>query len=57
VSILEEYATARDILRLTDDELAACARTSIRSSALSDADTRRALEGIENWLKAPTENA
>lgn len=56
VSILEEYNKARDILRLTDDELAACARSSIHFSSLEPEKKRRALERIDAWLASPTEN-
>jgi adenosine deaminase len=56
VSILGEYITARDVLGLTDDELADCARSSIRRSPLGDDARLRALEDIDAWLATPQEN-
>lgn len=45
-----QYALCRDVLGLTDDELAALARGSITSSA-APADLRRAmLAGVDAWL-------
>ena len=51
--ILDEYALAREQLGLDDEELAACARTSIRFSALDAAAKADALDAIDAWLATP----
>jgi adenosine deaminase len=48
--VLDEYRTARATLGLTDDQLAACATTSIRHSSASDDVREAALAGIAAWL-------
>ncbi|RKR75026.1 adenosine deaminase [Frondihabitans australicus] len=49
-SILDEYETSRTVLGLSDDELAACARSSIECSGASAELKARALAGIDAWL-------
>ncbi|AMM22296.1 hypothetical protein AX769_08625 [Frondihabitans sp. PAMC 28766] len=48
--ILDEYETSRTVLGLSDEQLAACARSSIECSGASDALKARALAGIDAWL-------
>lgn len=49
-SILDEYETSRTVLGLTDEQLAACARSSIECSGASAALKERAGAGIDAWL-------
>lgn len=49
--LLGEYELGRDVLGLSDEQLADIARTSIEYSGSSDALKRSALVGIETWLK------
>lgn len=51
-SLAQEYATARDVLGLSDALLAACARSSIEASAAPEAVRSAALVGIAGWLAA-----
>ncbi len=51
--LLREYERCRDVLGLTDEDLASVARTSIRASAAPAETVERALAGIAGWL-APT---
>jgi adenosine deaminase len=53
VSVLDEYITARTVLRLSDEQLAECARTSIHYSAASRSVRELALAGIDAWLVPP----
>lgn len=48
--VLDEYRTARGSLRLTDEQLAACAATSIHYSSASAGVRAAALAGIADWL-------
>ncbi|MCU1528501.1 MAG: hypothetical protein JWP75_2264 [Frondihabitans sp.] len=48
--ILSEYELCRSVLRLSDDELAACARSSIECSGASEALKASAVAGIAEWL-------
>ncbi|GLY06628.1 adenosine deaminase [Actinoplanes sp. NBRC 101535] len=52
-SILGEYQLSRERIGLSDEQLAACARTSITFSALPQTLHRRAVDGIEAWLREP----
>lgn len=45
-----QYALCRDVLGLTDDELAALARGGITASAAPGAVKRRMLAGVDAWL-------
>lgn len=49
----DEYAAVRDAFHLTDDELAAIARTSANVSGAPVAIRQRLLRGIDAWLAAP----
>jgi adenosine deaminase len=53
--VLDEYRTARAALGLSDEQLAACARTSIRFSSASDTVRASALAGIAAWLESEPE--
>jgi len=53
VGILDEYTVAREQLGLDDEELAACARTSIQFSALDATAKAHAFDAIETWLTTP----
>ncbi len=48
---LEEYQLCRDELGLTDDQLAACARTSIESGGAPPDLRAAALAGVDAWLR------
>ncbi|MCK9874956.1 adenosine deaminase [Frankia sp. Ag45/Mut15] len=52
---LDEYELCRRELGLTDEELAECARSSVRSGAAPDAVREAALAGIDAWLAAPAD--
>nr|WP_254592520.1 hypothetical protein [Candidatus Frankia nodulisporulans] len=52
---LDEYELCRRELGLTDEELAECARSSVRSGAAPDAVRDAALAGIDAWLAAPAD--
>jgi adenosine deaminase len=52
-SILDEYRLARDLLGLSDEALADCARTSIVYSAASAPVRASALAAIDRWLGMP----
>jgi adenosine deaminase len=54
---LEEYELCRSSLALTDDQLAACARSSITAGGGPDDLKATALAGIDAWLAAPPEPA
>lgn len=56
VGVLDEYVLCRTEMGLDDDQLAACARTSIEHSSASAPTKASALAGIEAWLAgaAPT---
>jgi adenosine deaminase len=47
---LEEYELCRSALGLTDEELAACARSSVESGAAPIEVRTAALAGIDAWL-------
>jgi adenosine deaminase len=49
-SLLEEYELSRGVLWCTDDELAACARASIRHSGAPRAWKDRTARAIDGWL-------
>jgi adenosine deaminase len=49
-SILDEYENCRSAMGLTDEQLAGCARSSVRHSPLDGDDLRAALDGIDAWL-------
>jgi adenosine deaminase len=49
--LLGEYETARGELGLTDHQLAALARTSIRTSGAPATTVTSALAGIDDWLR------
>jgi len=51
--LLEEYATARRTLALTDHQLAAVARTSIESSGAPRTLVEKAITLIGDWLDTP----
>jgi len=53
VGILDEYTVAREQLGLDDEELAACARTSIQFSALDATAKAHAFDAIDAWLTTP----
>jgi len=53
VGILDEYRSCRTIMGLSDEQLAECARTSIRHSSASDARRRQALTDIDSWIAVP----
>jgi adenosine deaminase len=48
--ILDEYENCRSAMGLTDEQLALCARSSVRHSPLGGDDLRAALDGIDAWL-------
>ena len=48
-----EYAVARDVLGLSDSELAGIARTSARVSGAPRHVVSRIEAGIDAWLAAP----
>lgn len=48
--LLSEYELCRSVLRLTDEEIAACALSSIECSGASDAVKQKAVAGIAAWL-------
>ncbi len=50
--VLEEYVLARGALGLTDEQLAACAWTSIETTQASDATKTKAKADIDAWLAA-----
>jgi adenosine deaminase len=50
--LLQEYERCRDVLGLSDERLAAVARTSVLSSAAPDAVKDKATAGIDAWLAA-----
>jgi adenosine deaminase len=52
--LLDEYRMARDTLGLTDDQLAALARTSVATSDAPEQVKAEALAGIDAWLGVPT---
>jgi len=49
--LLREYERCRDVLGLTDEDLASVARTSIEASAAPPEVVERALAGIASWLE------
>jgi len=51
-SILDEYENCRSGMGLTDEQLAGCARSSVRHSPLDGDDLRSALDGIDAWLSS-----
>jgi adenosine deaminase len=51
--LLEEYATARTTLALTDHQLAATARTSIEASGAPHTIVEKAITLIGDWLDTP----
>ncbi|MBM9466626.1 adenosine deaminase [Nakamurella leprariae] len=53
-SILGDYQVARDVIGLTDEQLAGIARTSIEAASMADAPRAAALAGIDAWLAGPT---
>lgn len=55
LGVLDEYRVARTALGLTDEQLAACARTSIAFSSASNDVRSSALAGIDAWLEGATE--
>jgi adenosine deaminase len=48
--VLDEYRACRDQMGLSDEQLADCARTSIRFSSASEGRRRAALAGIDAWI-------
>ena len=55
VDLVDEYETCRNVLRLDDGQLAACARTSIEYSGAPEDLKRSALVGVDTWLGSPEE--
>lgn len=58
--LLEEYQRCRDVLLLTDEQLAQIARASLEASAAPASLVRHALSSIDEWLRderAPHEMA
>jgi adenosine deaminase len=53
VGLLDEYQTARSELGLSDHQLAALARTSIRTSGAPAANITAAMNDIDAWLGPP----
>jgi adenosine deaminase len=51
--LLEEYQTARSEVGLSDLQLAALARTSIRTSGAPASIVAEAMAGIDSWLGRP----
>jgi adenosine deaminase len=51
---LEEYELCRAELGLSDEDLAACARSSVRAGAAPDSVRDEALARIDAWLATPT---
>jgi adenosine deaminase len=51
-TVLGEYELARRDLGLSDDELATCARTSVRAASMPDALRGAALDAIDAWVRA-----
>jgi adenosine deaminase len=52
VGILDEYTVCRRQFGLDDSALAECARSSIRHSGAPADVKARALQGIDDWLRA-----
>jgi adenosine deaminase len=50
VTLLDEYRICREAIGLSDEQLAACARTSVRYSWASKPTVHAALAGIDAWL-------
>jgi adenosine deaminase len=50
--LLTEYERSRDQIGLSDEQLAACALSSVQASGASDALKRRAATRIDSWLSA-----
>ena len=50
--LLDEYETSRSGLGLSDEQLAACALTSIETSGASDRVKQRGAAGVAAWLAA-----
>jgi adenosine deaminase len=50
VTLLDEYRICREAIGLSDEQLAACARTSIRYSWATEPTVHAALAGIDAWL-------
>jgi adenosine deaminase len=48
--ILDEYLSCRTEMGLSDEQLAECARTSIRYSSASESCRLQALAGIDSWI-------
>ncbi|QXC60201.1 adenosine deaminase [Aquihabitans sp. G128] len=55
--LLEEYVLCRDEMGLTDCDLAAIARSSIRASGAPDALKARADNAVDLWMAADAEDA
>lgn len=51
-TVLGEYELARSGIGLSDEELAACARTSVRAASMPDALRGAALAAIDAWVRA-----
>ncbi len=52
-NVADEYTLARDTFGLSDEDLAAIARTSVRASGASPATKQRITAEIDAWLAAP----
>lgn len=50
-TILGEYELARHELGLSDEQLAACARTSVRAANMPDASRAAALDAVVAWVR------
>lgn len=48
--LLDEYRLCRDTLGLTDNQLAGCARVSLRASGAPQKTIAKGLDGIDRWL-------
>lgn len=53
--LAEEYLAAREGIGLSDEQLAACARTSVLCATLPESARQAALSGIDAWLAADPE--
>jgi adenosine deaminase len=51
--VADEYVVVRDTFGLSDDEVAAIARTSAYASNATQGTKARIVEGIESWLTEP----
>jgi len=49
-SLLGEYEACRQAFRLTDDQLADCARVSLRGSGAPKETIAKGLDGVDAWV-------